>query len=368
MDEKDDKKSTVSEGGQNNEVVKRRNFWKREEEVLLQEWADKAHCYQWLHYRSHEMFKFKNSMFTIPVIVISTVTGTANFAQDRFGDAYKNIVVMIIGTFNIIAGIITTIFQFLKISELNESHRVASMAWGKFYRNVKTELTRHPLDRTLPNEMLKYSRGEYDRLVETSPFIPRKVVEMFNYKFKKNIDFIKPEICDKIHGTQIFNISDRERNEIRIMLEGGTIQNETIYLEEPPQERTFADIEAEINKNNRELREKHSELISEIEDYVNTYLKMNGRKPTQDEIKNMAKTLNGGRSSPGNDSLNTDGLVDEIFGEKQGRHSPVEAFAFANLFGRTARQNQNQPQMSSLLKPRSIQQEIDTSTIGSTDV
>jgi hypothetical protein len=155
------------------------------------------------------------------------------------------------------------------------------------------------------------------------------------------------------------------------MLEGGTpgAQNETIYLEDPPQERTLADIEAELDKNNRELREKHSELISEIEDYVNTYLKMNGRKPTQDEIKQMAKTLNGGRSSPGNDSLNTDGLVDEIFGEKQGRHSPVAAFAFANLFGRSARQHQpQQAQMSSLLKPRAIQPEIDTSTIGSTEV
>ena len=362
----DDKKSSISTAT-NAELVKRRNFWKREEETLLQEWADKAHCYQWLHYRSHEMFKWKNSMFTIPVIIISTVTGTANFAQDRFGDAYKNIIVMVIGTFNIIAGIITTIFQFLKISELNESHRVASMAWGKFYRKVKTELTRHPIDRTSPYEMLKYSREEYDRLVETSPFIPRKVVNMFNYKFKKNIDFIKPEICDKIHGTQVFNISDRERNELRIVMEGGFSTSPAIHNEmEPPQ--TFAEIEAELNRNNRELREKHGELITEIEDYVNTHLKMNGRKPTQEEIKQMAKTLNGGRNSPGNVSLNTDDLVDEIFGEKQGRHSPVAAaLAYAsnlNLFGR------KQPQigMDSLLKPREIEPDVDTSSVGSSFV
>jgi hypothetical protein len=375
MEDKEDKKSIAESS--TDLVVKRRNFWKREEEALLQEWADKAHCYQWLHYRSHEIFKSKNSMFTIPVIIISTVTGTANFAQDRFGEAYKNIVVMVIGAFNILAGIITTIFQFLKISELNEAHRVASMAWGKFYRNVKTELTRHPLDRTSPHEMLKYSRSEYDRLVETSPFIPRKVVDMFNYKFKKNIDFIKPEICDKIHGTQVFNISDRERNELRIMLEGGVApssQNEMIYLEQPPQERTLEDIEAEFERNNRELREKHSELITEIEEYVNTYLKMNGRKPTQEEIKQMAKTLSGGRNSPGRESLDTDGLVDEIFGDGQGRSSPSAAAALAyasSLFGRFGRPQQ-QPQqfngMASVLKPREIQPDIDTSTIGSSEV
>ena len=37
---------------------------------------------------------------------------------------------MIIGSINILAGIITTIQQFLKIGQLNESHRVSSISWG----------------------------------------------------------------------------------------------------------------------------------------------------------------------------------------------------------------------------------------------
>jgi hypothetical protein len=276
------------------------------------------------------------------------------------------------------------VFQFLKISELNEAHRVASMAWGKFYRNVKTELTRHPLDRTSPQEMLKYSREEYDRLVETSPFVPRKVVDMFNYKFKKNIDFIKPEICDKIRGTQVFNISERERNELRLIIEGGgdlskinEVQNQFTSFDSQADlqspNKTFAEIEADIEKSKRELREKHTDLIYEIEDYINTYLKMNGHKPSQEEIKQIAKTLQGGRYSPGNDSLNTDELVDEIFGENT-RSSPV---FLSHLLKFQPYNQSNKPNINNyinskpinaVLKKRELEPDIDTSTIADTDV
>ena len=57
---------------------------------------------------------------------------------------------------SIIAGIITTIYQFLKISELNEGHRSASISWGKFYNNLKTIVLRHPLDRLSQMKLLKF--------------------------------------------------------------------------------------------------------------------------------------------------------------------------------------------------------------------
>jgi hypothetical protein len=69
--------------------INERNFWKSEEEDLLQQWADKAQSYQWMHTKSHEIYRKKNALFTIPVIIISTLTGTANFAQDRFDEDVK---------------------------------------------------------------------------------------------------------------------------------------------------------------------------------------------------------------------------------------------------------------------------------------
>ena len=189
----------------------KRNFWKKEEDDLLKDWADKAQCYKWMHLKSHEKYRSKNAWFTIPVIIISTFTGTANFAQDRFPEEYKSMVVMGVGALNIIAGIVTTISQFLKISEMNEAHRVASLSWDKFYRNLKTELAKNPLDRFPPHEMIKISKEEYDRLVEISPMVPNDVIENFNRTFKRNHDVIRPDLCGELHTTTIYEISEEER-------------------------------------------------------------------------------------------------------------------------------------------------------------
>ena len=48
--------------------------WGAEHEKILVEWADKAMCYHWLHSKSNQKYSYINLWFTIPVIIISTVT------------------------------------------------------------------------------------------------------------------------------------------------------------------------------------------------------------------------------------------------------------------------------------------------------
>lgn len=197
--------------------------WTVEHERILVEWADKAMCYRWLHSRSHAMFSSLNAWYTIPVIIISTVTGTANFAQERVPYEYQSLFVMMVGAFNILAGIITTIQQFLKITQLNEAHRVSSIAWDKFYRNIKIELSKHPDERMNVTQMIKLSKEEFDRLMETSPTIPDKIIRIFKEEFHLTQEqkehnrplysnmpnmpvpkIFTPEICDTLISTDIY--------------------------------------------------------------------------------------------------------------------------------------------------------------------
>ena len=157
--------------------------WTAEHEKILIEWADKALCYKWLHEKSHMVYSHKNTWFTIPVIIMSTLTGTANFAQNRVPAEYVNAFTIGVGAVNILAGILTTIQQFLKISELNESHRVSSISWGKLYRNIKVELAKSPSERVPALQLLKISKDEYDRLVETSHPISRTIIKQFKDTF-----------------------------------------------------------------------------------------------------------------------------------------------------------------------------------------
>ena len=73
--------------------------WTIDHEDILIEWADKAMCFRWLHSRAHALYSKLNYNYTIPVIVISTLTGTANFAQDRVPVAYQGYFVMVVGGF-----------------------------------------------------------------------------------------------------------------------------------------------------------------------------------------------------------------------------------------------------------------------------
>lgn len=260
----------------------KKHFWKKEEEELLREWADKAQCYQWLHLQAHDKYRKKNTWFTIPVIILSTITGTANFAQDRFGEDYKNAVVMGIGSLNIIAGIITTIYQFLKISEYNEAHRVASISWGKFFRNIKTELSKNPLDRYAPYEMVKMSKEEFDRLVEISPLIPNDIAIKFKKAFKKIEGVTRPDIVGKLEPTKIYEISETERKRLeKIYLYGETKSTMSNYV---PNGNS-------INNSNNNLPMPsqavpiNPEVSGRITKFRNTFFKLNGRYPNNEEIQ-----------------------------------------------------------------------------------
>mgnify|MGYP000058903312 FL=1 len=182
-----DTSSQSSSSNNNGEIVKKIpiNNWTEHNEEIFFEWADKAMCYRWLHSRSYNIYSARAARYTIPVIIMSTITGTANFAQDKFPDDYKVIAQMTIGAINIIAGILTTIAQYFKINELNEAHRISSISWSKFYQNIKIEMAKHPKERKSPNDMLNSYKEEFDRLLEISPNIEDKVILEFKNKFGK---------------------------------------------------------------------------------------------------------------------------------------------------------------------------------------
>jgi len=196
--------------------------WSKEHEDILIDWADKALCLRWLHAKSNEHYSHLNKLYTVPVIIMSTLTGTANFALNRFPENYQDMATAVIGSINILAGIITTISQFLKIAELNEAHRASALSWSKLYRNIKLELAKAPKERKKVIHMINSSKEEYDRLMETSPIIIEKFLRMFKETFsgtaapkkkkhqqdasiekQKIFDSLnKPEVCDFIESTK----------------------------------------------------------------------------------------------------------------------------------------------------------------------
>jgi hypothetical protein len=182
------------------------NVWTEECEGLLAEWSEKASCYRWLHGRCEKSYKNWYYCFSIPVIILSTLTGAANVGMDSFVPAEsKSIASAIVGGVNIFAGIVSTLQNFLKVAELMEGHRIAGVSWGKLQRNIAIELALDPSMRVLQTDFLKLSRSEYDRLIEAGPLIDDGVIKQFNKKFK-NYQVSKPSICNGLDKCKIYKI------------------------------------------------------------------------------------------------------------------------------------------------------------------
>jgi len=179
--------------------------WTPSDESILKEWSDKAICYRWLYEQAYHKYNRKLLWFMIPVIVLSTITGTANFAQDRLPEEYRGYFAMAVGGLNLFTAILTTVAQFLKVSELKEGFNSALKSWDKFNRAIKLELMKKHSERPNKKELINNAKKDYDKLVDESPILPPDIIILFNDKFKNiNPNLILPEICDSLQETKIY--------------------------------------------------------------------------------------------------------------------------------------------------------------------
>ena len=291
--------------------------WSPDNEKILVEWCDVAQCYKWLNLRSHGKLSTMHAWFTIPAIIFSTISGTASFAQESFPAHIRAYAPAVIGTINITIGILTTIQQYLKISELNEAHRVSAISWDKFARNIRIELAKKPVERDNAGHFLKICRQEFDRLMETSPSINDKVIEEFKAKFsgkdgtqqRRNYDKLKkPDICDTIVSvdesrnkwyeelvdlsSDLLSTSDdaaiRSRDNFILEQKRLLQEKEAEIARHTEMQQTSVRVKLEnverITQRAREEDRKYNEIVVNINSYVNGYYEIYARRPTIEEL------------------------------------------------------------------------------------
>ena len=193
--------------------------WGDSEEQLLAEWADKSACYRWLHDRTEKKFRGYNMAFTIPVIILSTLTGTANFGMTSiFPPELQPVAQLGVGGVSLFAGIVTTVANFLQYAQGMEAHRSAGISWGKLERKISVELALPRNQRENCMDFLLVSRSEMDRLIESSPTIPEDSINAFERTFK-NVNISKPEVCNNLEKTKIYDSADENMAEINAKAE-----------------------------------------------------------------------------------------------------------------------------------------------------
>ena len=245
--------------------------WEKHHENIFIDWADKASCYKLLHANSNIKYSKKRNMYTIPVIVLSTLTGTANFALERIPLKYRSECSIVIGSVNILAGIITTVSQFFKINELSEAHAMSSISWDKFHRSIRIELLKSPEERVDVTYFMKTCRDEFDRLMETCPHIDSDIIDKFKSQMTSGDD--KREIARKLKN---FNklIKPDILNDI-------TTIRDVVYKQD---QLKIDIIEREKIENEENEKSKHDIKVKMVTNFIESFTKKYSRRPSVDEM------------------------------------------------------------------------------------
>jgi len=194
------------------------NGWCKEHERLMGEWSDIAICYRWIHDQSEKYYHTRSLLINLPVIILSTLGGTANFGiQSLFSDeTIKKYASFGIGGISLLAGLLTTIGNYLRYAQLEEAHRVASITWGKFHRFIAIEIALSPNERMDALDFLKICRVDLDRLIEQAPPIPKACINKFASKFGHIKDLKKPDICGGIEHTYVYDSSETRLKQLAV--------------------------------------------------------------------------------------------------------------------------------------------------------
>ena len=157
-------------------------LWNDETEKIMIEWAEKAFCMRSLHNM------VKRDVFDTITIAASGINGCLNFAILIISSNYiREILLIVAGALNLFILFGSSFQKVKKGSDTDVEHRISSMYWDKLHRRIKNELLKTRENRMDYKMMLYLNHYEYDKLVESSPPIPAKVLNEFKEKTKQNI-------------------------------------------------------------------------------------------------------------------------------------------------------------------------------------
>lgn len=204
------------------------NFkWTLKLEKLFASEGEKCHGYAWLHSKSAERFMYCNTCIALPVIVLSTLSGTATIGQSYlFNNSLASSV--IIGMMGIMSGMMNTISSYYGWAKRAEAHRISSINYSKIFRFISVEMSLPRESRMNAKDFTKIIREQIDRLGEISPMIPPVIIQLFKDTFGgTNYPTIaKPEICNGLEKILVYSTED-EVNSMKIRLTNNVDNSDT---------------------------------------------------------------------------------------------------------------------------------------------
>jgi hypothetical protein len=171
-------------------------------EKLIAEEAEKCSGLAWLHKKSEAKTSTQNTWVAIPTIVLSTLVGFLSGTSSTLFSNAANASIGI-GAVSLFTGIISTIGNYFAFAKRTEAHRIASISYSKLARFLEIELSLPKTERIVAKDLLKITKDQIERLLETSPAIDEKVIAEYKRLFKDMTDIAHPAETNGLHKVTV---------------------------------------------------------------------------------------------------------------------------------------------------------------------
>lgn len=158
--------------------------WSSPLEELVASEGEKCRGLAWINQRAETYYAHRANAIAIPVIILSTLAGTASVGSSTLFQGDTQISSVVIGLVSIGVGILNTISSYFSWSRKAEAHRIAYLQYSKLFSVIRVECSLPRPERQSPEQLLKQIRDGMERLAETTPSAPPSILDDFNRHFK----------------------------------------------------------------------------------------------------------------------------------------------------------------------------------------
>jgi hypothetical protein len=153
--------------------------WTPEVEELLCDWRRRVYAAQAAYYGEAERLRRRNYQLGIPVVIVSSLVGTAIFGNWADDQTYK----WWVGGVSILAAVLASLQTFLKFGESATLHGAAADWFAAIRRDIE-EMLALPLNlRGKPKECLDSIRQEMNKAGQKAPELSERLWQKVARRF-----------------------------------------------------------------------------------------------------------------------------------------------------------------------------------------
>jgi hypothetical protein len=159
--------------------------WTPAERLLLTDWAARVTAAQHAHYFLMTRLRRRNLWLGIPVVVLSTIVGTALFATVATPGDYKAPLGFRLAAafISVLTAVLAGVQTFLKFSERSERHGLAADWLAAVRRDIDLLQATPEKERGNPRETLSSLRKEINKIAQNAPAIGEALWHSYAAKY-----------------------------------------------------------------------------------------------------------------------------------------------------------------------------------------